>query len=306
MRYGVYSDGEAWTQVELARSTDINWSVDYGVTWTATLPADYDDVTDVRVRYGSVWTDIPVFIDPDSTSPWISLSVHNDIIPLPADRILPIEVTGSALADLYQIGVRMDVYHTDGTILRSGEAWISTDYGRRSNAHPFGLRFIPADDLDEILPVAPFRYIVSQDNLTGAVQLLHGDVLISQLPATVSAAYPLLRRVPDHDALRRDGRRDKRYVVRRGELERRLRSRGYPPHIDAEQVQINSTNLIIPFPPRINVDRAVNGTTRAVHAVGALVRGVVREDALHHVHVWDEDNTLPARTRMSVLGLRRV
>ena len=67
----------------------------------------------------------------------------------------PLELTGSALADLYQIGVRMDVYANDGRIIRSGEAWISTDYGRRSAVHPFGLQFIPPEDLDEILPVAP-------------------------------------------------------------------------------------------------------------------------------------------------------
>ena len=76
-------------------------------------------------------------------------------------------------------------------------------------------------------------------------------------------------------------------------------------HIDDEQVQINSTNTV-PFPQRVNVDRAINGTTRAAHVIDSLVRGVVREDVLHNVHVWDRDNTLPVRTRMSVLGLRRV
>ena len=74
--------------------------------------------------------------------------------------------------------------------------------------------------------------------------------------------------------------------------------------IDDEQMLINSTN-VVPFSPRVNVDRAQNGTTRAAHVVDSLVRGVVREDVLHNVHVWDYDNTLPVRTRMSVLGLRR-
>ena len=83
----------------------------------------------------------------------------------------------------------MDVYHTDGSILRSGEGWISTDYGRRSNVHPFGLQFIPPEDLDELLPVVPYRYIAQQDNVTGEVKLLHGDVFIFTLPTTVSAAY---------------------------------------------------------------------------------------------------------------------
>ena len=189
VRYGVYSDGESWTQVEIASSTDINWSIDFGATWLSVVPADYADVTDVRVRYGTVWTDIPVFLDPDTSTPWISLSVHNDIVPLPTDGVLPVEVTGSALSDLYQIGVRMDVYATDGRIIRSGEAWISTDYGRRSNVHPFGLRFIPVEDLDEILPVVPYRYLVTQDLMTGAVQLLHGDVFVSQLPTTLAVAY---------------------------------------------------------------------------------------------------------------------
>ena len=59
VRYGVYSTGVGWTDVEIARDTDINWSTDFGATWLSDLPADYDDVTDVRVRYGTVWTDIP-------------------------------------------------------------------------------------------------------------------------------------------------------------------------------------------------------------------------------------------------------
>ena len=67
---------------------------------------------------------------------------------------------------------------------------------------------------------------------------------------------------------------------------------------------INSTN-VPPFSPRVNVDRAQNGTTRAAHDNGSLVRGIVREDVLHNVHVWDQHNTLPVRTRLSVLGLRR-
>ena len=75
-------------------------------------------------------------------------------------------------------------------------------------------------------------------------------------------------------------------------------------HIDDEQVRVNETN-IVPFTGRTNVDRAQNGTTRAAHVNGTLVRGVVREDALRNVHVWDRDNTLPVRTRLSVIGLRR-
>ena len=130
-----------------------------------------------------------MFVDPDTNSPWLTLSVHNDIVPLPADGLIALEIAGAALADLYQVGVRMDVYANDGRIIRSGEAWISTDYGRRSNVHPFGLQFIPPEDLDELLPVAPYRYIVQQDNMTGEVQLFHGDVFVFQLPTTVSAAY---------------------------------------------------------------------------------------------------------------------
>ena len=59
VRYGVYTDGEGWTDMETASDTDINWSTDFGATWLSDLPADYDDVTDVRVRYGTIWTDIP-------------------------------------------------------------------------------------------------------------------------------------------------------------------------------------------------------------------------------------------------------
>ena len=167
VRYGVLSTGVGWTDMETASDTDINWSTDFAATWLSDLPADYDDVTDVRVRYGSIWTDIPVFVDPDTNSPWVTLSVHNDIVPLPADGLIALEIAGAALEDLYQIGVRMDVYANDGRIVRSGESWISTDYGRRSNVHPFGLQFIPPEDLDELLPVAPYRYIVQQDNMTG-------------------------------------------------------------------------------------------------------------------------------------------
>ena len=88
VRYGVLSTGVGWTDVEIARDTDINWSTDFGGTWQSFLPADYDDVTDVRVRYGTVWTDIPVFVDPDTNSPWLTLSVHNDIVPLPTDGLI--------------------------------------------------------------------------------------------------------------------------------------------------------------------------------------------------------------------------
>ena len=172
------------------------------------MPADYATVSDVRIRYNSIWVDIPVFIDPDDKSPWVTLSVHNDVVPLPTDGVLPLELTGSALADLYQIGVRMDVYANDGRIIRSGEAWISTDYGRRSAVHPFGLQFIPPDDLDEILPVAPYRYVVTQDNTTGEVKLYHADVF-RLLPAHDSRRrLSLFRRLPDHHACRSDGRRD--------------------------------------------------------------------------------------------------
>ena len=70
----------------------------------------------------------------------------------------------------------------------------------------------------------------------------------------------------------------------------------------------------MPFSPRVNVDRAINGTTVrqwAAHDNGSLVRAAwpscVRI-VLHNVHVWDQHNTLPVRTRLSVLGigLRRV
>ena len=202
-----------WTDVEVARDTDINWSTDFGATWLTDLPTDYDDVTDVRVRYGTIWTDIPVFVDPDTNSPWVTLSVHNDIVPLPADGLIALEIAGAALADLYQIGVRMDVYANDGRIIRSGEAWISTDYGRRSNVHPFGLQFIPPEDLDEILPVVPYRYIVTQDNSTGAVQLLHGDAFIFGLPTTLVSGLPFLWRLPRHHAGGGNGRRHGHHIV---------------------------------------------------------------------------------------------
>ena len=39
---------------------------------------------------------------------------------------------------------------------------------------------------------------------------------------------------------------------------------------------------------------------------GSGARGAALEDVLHSVHVWDRHNTLAPRTRMSVLGLRRV
>ena len=52
VRYGVLSTGVGWTDMETASDTDINWSTDFGATWLSDLPADYDDVTDVRVRYG--------------------------------------------------------------------------------------------------------------------------------------------------------------------------------------------------------------------------------------------------------------
>ena len=304
VRYGVLSTGVGWTDMETASDTDINWSTDFGATWLSDLPTDYDDVTDVRVRYGSIWTDIPVFVDPDTNSPWVTLSVHNDIVPLPTDGLIALEIAGAALVDLYQIGVRMDVYHTDGVILRSGEAWISTDYGRRSNVHPFGLQFIPPEDLDELLPVAPYRYIVQQDNMTGEVQLFHGDVFVFQLPTTVSAAYLSFGGFPVTTITEAmgDGMDITSFVAANPNVGFKI---GDTLFIDDEQMRINSTN-IVPFPPRVNVDRAINGTTRASHVVDSLVRGVVREDVLHNVHVWDQDNTLPVRTRLSVLGLRRV
>ena len=303
VRYGVYSTGIGWTDVEIAYDTDINWSIDFGATWLSDLPVDYDDVTDVRVRYGTVWTDIPVFVDPDTNSPWLTLSVHNDIVPLPTDGIVALEIAGAALADLYQIGVRMDVYHTDGTILRSGEAWLSTDYGRRSNTHPFGLQFIPPEHLDESVPVVPYRYIVTQDNMTGEVHLFHGDVLVSQLPTTVSVAYLSFGGFPVTTLAEAmgDGMDITSFLAVNPNVGFKI---GDTIYIDDEEMRINNTN-IVPF-ARVNVDRAINGTTRAAHDNGSLVRGVVREEMLHNVHVWDRDNTLPVRTRMSVLGLRRV
>ena len=305
VRYGVYASGEGWTHIEPAKSADINWSTDSGDTWLHTVPTDYADVTDVRLRHNERWITVPVFVDPDHRSPWVALSVHRDVLPLPLDSVLAMEVAGAALADLYQLGIRMDVMHPDGTILRSGEAWISSDYGRRSHHHPFGLEFIPVAHLYDDAPPAPYRYIAAQDNLTGHVQIHHTGANIDRLPTTVSAAYLSFGGFPT-TALNQamgDAETDTSFRTSIPNVGFRI---GDILHIDDEQVRIAANNEV-PFRAAvINVERAVNGTTRAAHVIGSVVRGVVREDALHQVHVWEEDNTLVARTRMSVLGLRRV
>ena len=295
VRYGVYASGEGWTHIEPAKSADINWSTDRGDTWLATVPADYADVTDVRVRHNERWITTPVFVDPDHRSPWLALSVHRDVLPLPLDDVLAMEVAGAALADLYQLGIRMDVLHTDGTILRSGEAWISSDYGRRSHAHPFGLEFIPVAHLYDNAPPAPWRYIAAQDNLTGEVQIHHTDIPINQLPTTVSAAYLSFGGFPvtTLNQAMGDAETDTSFRTSIPNVGFKI---GDILHIDDEQVRIG-TNNEVPFPPRINVERAVNDTTRAAHVIDSVVRGVVREDALYRVHVWEQDNTLVARTR---------
>lgn len=303
VRYGRYRDGDGWTEVEIARSTDINWSIDGGRTWLTEPPTDYDEVSDVRVRYNSVWVDLPVFNDPDSNNPWVALSVHNEIVPLPVNGITPVEVVGASLAQLYQIGFRMDVLTAAGEILRSGETWISTDTGNLAAGHPFGLQIIPPDDLDEILPLVPYRYLLAQDNLTGELNLLHGDIFVSNLPATVSAVNISFGgfHVTTLAEAMGDGMDITSMLVQNATGFRI----GDTVHIDDEQCRINALN-IEPLSSRINLDRAINGTTRAAHANGALVRGTVRENALRYVHVWDRENTLPTRTRLSVIGLRRL
>ena len=303
VRYGRYSDGDGWTDTELARSTDINWSVDGGRTWLTEPPADYDTVSDVRVRYNSVWVDLPVFNDPDSNNPFVALSVHNEIVPLPVNGIMPIEVVGASLAQLYQIGFRMDVLTAAGEILRSGETWVSTDSGNMSSGHPFGLQIIPPDDLDEILPLVPYRYLLAQDNLTGELNLLNGDIFVSNLPATVSAVNISFGGF--HVTTLAEGMGDGMDITSMLVQNATGFRIGDVVHIDDEQCRINSGN-IEPLPSRVNLDRAINGTTRAAHVLGDLVRGTVRENALHYVHVWDRENTLPTRTRLSVIGLRRL
>ena len=50
----------------MARDSDINWSngLRRNVADSDRAGTDYADVTDVRIRYGSIWVDIPAFVDP--------------------------------------------------------------------------------------------------------------------------------------------------------------------------------------------------------------------------------------------------
>ena len=301
VRYGVYSYGSAWTGTDLVETGDIEWSIDHARTWLTIPPTDYSTVTHVRVLQDTEYLNIPVNADPDPDNPWVELAPHRDISVMPTNGVITFEVDGAGLRDLYQIGIRMDIYNTFDLLVISGEAWLSTNFAPDVGADPaYGLQLIPPMELEDtsIYPPPPYSYILSIDALTGDVRIDHTDLGILSSPYSGRAAcyltfagFPVTTLNSSVDATTASIVVDSSIGMKEGDVL----------YVEDEQMRISSPV----GGSTLDVTRGVNGTTAAAHLSRVTVRGTVTQDLLHLVHLWEVDNTIPARCRASVIGLKR-
>ena len=300
VRYGVYADHEPWTSADSVETGDIEWSVDHAATWLTTPPTDYATVTHVRVLQGSDYIGLPVRSDPDPDNPFIELAPH-DLISLPTDGVSPREITGAGLRDLYQIGVRMDMYDTSGDIVVSGEGWLSTATKPSVGGDPsYGLQLLPASGFSDtsLPPASPYAYILSMDTDTGEVRIDHSDRgILSADYAGRAACYLTFAGFPVTTLHTAVSAATTSIVVQNSTGMKN----GDILFVESEQMRINGQV----FGSTIDVTRGVNGTTAAAHISGVTIRGTVTQDMLHLVHLWEVDNTIPLRCRASIVGLKR-
>ena len=301
VRYGVYSTYEPWTSPDNVETGDIEWSIDHAATWLSVPPAVYATVTHVRVLQGSDYIGLPVRSDPDPDNPFIELAPHDVIRPMPTDGVSPREITGAGLRDLYQIGVRMDIYNTSNQVVVSGETWLSTATEPLIGSDAaYGLHLVPPSGLSDtsIPPSSPYAYILSMDTDTGDVRIDHTDRGILSADYAGRAACYMTFAGFTVTTLNSDVAINATSIVVQNNSGLK---NGDILYVEAEQMRIAAPV----FGPTIDVTRGVNGTTAAIHLAGVDVRGTVTQDMLHLVYLWEVDNTIPLRCRASIVGLKR-
>ena len=282
----------------LPRTGDVEWSINGGFTWLTDYPADYNTVTHLRYRSGTEWIVIQPRRKSPPAGPWLVVSPRIAVTPIPTDGQTALSIEGASLAEMYAIGLRMDVTDGSGEIQRSGEAWTTTNRVTGDD-RPYGIQLSPSAVLDEVRPAVPYRYLIAQHDLTGEVKILHCGIDPDDAALTGhSAAYLTFASYPLTSLISDTAVADTTIAVFNADGMRE----GDILYIADEQLRINSeiTSLTL------HVDRAVNGTTAAAHLVGDVVRGTVNDDQLRYVHIWDRGSTLPSNTWMSVVCERVV
>ena len=296
--YGRSANGSVFTYYSLPRNGDVEWSINGGFTWLADYPADYDTVTHLRYRSGTEWIVIQPRRKAPPAGPWLVVSPRIAVTPIPTDGQTALSIEGASLAEMYALGLRMDVTDGSGVIQRSGEAWTTTSRVTGDD-RPYGIQLSPSAVLDETTPAVPYRYLIAQHDLTGEVKLLHCGIAPNDAALTgysaaylTFASYPLTTLIADAAAdsatiavFSADG-------MREGDIL----------YIADEQLRINADITSL----SLSVDRGVNGTTAGAYVVGDVVRGTVNDDQLRYVHVWDRGSTLPSNTWMAVVCERVV
>ena len=306
VRFGVFEDGGPWTHYETPDTGDIEYSVDGGINWSATVPTTYSDVNGVRILEGTEWVVLPLFTSPEiptTFNPWLQISAHDYVDAIPANGLMSFEITGVALNDLYSIGVRMDL--TGGDLnLSSGEGWASTGRTHHAGDAPIGgIQLMPPsiEPVGNSAPPLGYRYIAAQSLETGTVVLTHTESTIAgSFPsinwqacylAFVGYTLTALATVLPDDAADVSVNTYSTVDFDVGDIL----------YVGAEQVEI----LTAPANNVFTVGRARNGTLHQLHNVGTLVRESVTENILRRAYVWETHNTIELGTRLGFIGLRK-
>ena len=295
--FGVSSRGSPYSPYSAAANGDVEWSVDGGFNWLTTPPAPFSSVTNTRYRTGAEWIEIRPVEAAESDNPWRQISARSLVV-LPTDGQFALEIDGVALGQMYRLGIQMDVMDNNDIIRRSGEAWIST-HRIAGDEHPYGLQLLPPTELAQTRPSIPYRYLIAMHESRGQVELWHtglapndsslGDYDGAYLTFASFPVGTLLAAITDTATT----------VLMSGGTGI---ANGDVLYVESEEMLVSSGEGT----DTLTVTRGHNGTTAVAHASGVQFRGTVDDEQLRYVHIWDQDNTLAANTRMTVVCLRKV
>ena len=295
--FGRSSNGSAYSTYTLPEVGDVEWSIDGGFNWLTTPPTDFGTVTNTRYRTGTDWIEIRPEEAEENNNPWRQVSPRS-LVATPPGGQQAISISGASLADMYRIGIQMDVVDANQLIRSSGEAWRST-HRITGDEHPYGLQLVPPAELSNTTPSIPYRYLIAQHQVTGDVNLLHTGIAPNNAALVdYHAAYLTFAGFPVSVlSLAVTDAATTLHIDMSAQF-----ANGETIYVDDEQMTIDSGV----GSASVTVTRGVNGTTAAAHAMDATVRGTVDDDQLRYVHIWDEGNTLAANTRLTVVCLRKV